>query len=260
MSGNFKSDNYIHVPGFAIVKLGLSGNELLCYSLIYGFTQDGESEFSGSLKYVASALNVTIQNAKKIIDRLVAKGLIEKREIYVQSVKFCKYVANSKGIAETTIPPLLKQQGGIAETTKGGIIETATNNTIIDNKENTIFTSSDDDVVTRAKKSEEKQCLFSSLEIAKDVKAGLAGEWYELFQKYTDDGIDIMAYFDAVYNWSDMKSVKRTRRGWIATIHEWIKRDRESGRLKMIAGTKTASERAFEEAAAEYLKEGGFYK
>lgn len=121
-------------------------------------------------------------------------------------------------------------------------------------------TPSDDGVITRAKKSEEKQCLFSSLEIAKDVKAGLTGEWYELFQKYTDEGIDIMAYFDAVYNWSDMKSVKRTRRGWIATIHEWIKRDRESGRLKMMAGAKTASERAFEEAAAEYLKEGGFYK
>ena len=34
----FKIDNYITVPGFAIIELGLSGNELLCYSLIYGLS------------------------------------------------------------------------------------------------------------------------------------------------------------------------------------------------------------------------------
>ena len=85
----FKIDNYITVPGFAIVELGLSGNELLCYSLIYGFTQDKETEFRGSLNYVASALNVTKQNAKKIIDRLIDRGLIEKREMCFSGVKFC---------------------------------------------------------------------------------------------------------------------------------------------------------------------------
>lgn len=113
---------------------------------------------------------------------------------------------------------------------------------------------------TKKGKSEEKKTLFSSLDLAKDVRAGLTGEWYELFEKYTAEGIDIMAYFNAVYLWSDKSNTKRTRRGWIATIHEWIQRDRESGRLKMIPGHKTEAELSFEAAAAEYLKEGGFYK
>ena len=55
---------------------GLSGNELLCYSLIYGFTQDKETEFRGSLNYVASALNVTKQNAKKIIQAVLNEGIV----------------------------------------------------------------------------------------------------------------------------------------------------------------------------------------
>ena len=101
----FKIENYIMVPGFAVVELGLSGNELLCYSLIYGFTQDEETEFRGSLSYVSSALNVTRQNAKKILDRLIERGLIDKHEMFFSGVKFCHYVAKRNGVAEIATGP-----------------------------------------------------------------------------------------------------------------------------------------------------------
>lgn len=74
-----------------IVDLGLSGNELIMYALIYGFSQNGEAHFHGSLNYITTAVNVTKANAKKILDRLVEKGLIKKRDVVIGGVKYCDY-------------------------------------------------------------------------------------------------------------------------------------------------------------------------
>lgn len=74
-----------------IVDLGLSGNELIMYALIYGFSQNGEAHFHGSLNYITTAINVTKANAKKILDRLVEKGLIKKRDVVIGGVKYCDY-------------------------------------------------------------------------------------------------------------------------------------------------------------------------
>lgn len=41
-----KNENFIAIQGFMVKELGLSGNELIAYALIYGFSQDNESEFS----------------------------------------------------------------------------------------------------------------------------------------------------------------------------------------------------------------------
>lgn len=129
-SKKFKRENFIQVQGFAIVDLKLSGNELLCYSLIYGFSQDRESEFAGSLSYIASALNVTKANAKAILDRLINKGLIEKRDILENGVKLCRYQINNTPVTETITPPLLKQYRPVTET-----IPNNNTNNIFDNIE-----------------------------------------------------------------------------------------------------------------------------
>ena len=51
-------NNYIVIQGWMINQLNLKGNELLCYALIYGFSQDGKSEFIGSASYIAGWLNI----------------------------------------------------------------------------------------------------------------------------------------------------------------------------------------------------------
>lgn len=53
-----KPDNYILVYGWMVTELGLKGNELFLYAIIYGFSQDGETEFSGSLRYMQEWLGV----------------------------------------------------------------------------------------------------------------------------------------------------------------------------------------------------------
>lgn len=125
-SNQFKSDNFIIIPGFAIADLKLSGNELICFSLIYGFTQDGETEFAGSLTYISSALNVTRRNAKAILDRLVDKNLVIRRSVMVNGVRLCRYQTINTPVVKTTTPLLSEQLYPVVETTTNTNTDTIT--------------------------------------------------------------------------------------------------------------------------------------
>ena len=52
-------NNFMVVFGWMITDLDLKGNELLVYSVIYGFSQDGAGEFSGSIEYLQKWTNAT---------------------------------------------------------------------------------------------------------------------------------------------------------------------------------------------------------
>lgn len=250
----FKIDNYITVPGFAIVELGLSGNELLCYSLIYGFTQDEETEFKGSLYYISSALNVTRQNAKKIIDRLIDRGLIEKREMFFSGVKFCHYVANRHGVAETATGRYQNNNGGVAETATGGVADSATN---MDNKDISIDRNKDNAdgglfqsepafetvIVTQPRRTAEPAaCLFENSRFADYEK--FAAE----FTAPEFSNVDIVYYYHAVKDWS--ASGGKKKKDWIATARNFIRGDIEKCKLhKLNDGV------VLDQEAIEYLKD-----
>ena len=71
-------EKYIHISEFMITELNLKGNELLIYAIIYGFSQDGNSFFSGSLAYLEKWTNSTKPGVLKALKKLQEKGLILK--------------------------------------------------------------------------------------------------------------------------------------------------------------------------------------
>lgn len=88
-----KNENFIAIQGFMVKELGLSGNELIAYALIYGFSQDNESEFKGSLNYVAEWLNCSKTTAFNLLNKLADDGFVKKAEKTINGVKFCNYSA-----------------------------------------------------------------------------------------------------------------------------------------------------------------------
>ena len=64
-------DNYVAIQGWMITDLNLKGNELLIYAVIYGFSQDGESQFTGSLQYLADWCNSSKESARKVVKNLL---------------------------------------------------------------------------------------------------------------------------------------------------------------------------------------------
>lgn len=76
---DMKNNNHVTICGWMINELGLTGNELLCYALIYGFSQDGESTFSGSRKYISELIGAkSLNTVDKYLQTLLEKGLITK--------------------------------------------------------------------------------------------------------------------------------------------------------------------------------------
>lgn len=80
MESKVRSENYITIQGWAVSELGLKGNDLLVYSIIYGFSQD-DNYFCGSLKYLEDWTNSSRQGILKNINYLLDRGLIEKLDI-----------------------------------------------------------------------------------------------------------------------------------------------------------------------------------
>ena len=72
-----------------VEELGLKGSELVAYALIYGFSQDGESWFTGSAQYVADWCGIARRNAINVLQKLTEKGLVEK----VRTGRGCAYRA-----------------------------------------------------------------------------------------------------------------------------------------------------------------------
>lgn len=73
-----KDNNFIAIQGWMRTKLNLKGNELLIYALIYGFSQDGNSSFKGSRKYIADWCGCSLDTVDRSLGSLMNKGLLAK--------------------------------------------------------------------------------------------------------------------------------------------------------------------------------------
>lgn len=122
-----QNEHYINIQGWMVRELGLKGNELMAYALIYGFSQDGCSVFSGSLTYVAEWLNCTKRAAINIVRSLVDKGLVERIEKVVNNVILVDYKISSQGVKNF--------QGGGEKFSGGGGEKFSPHNIDIDNIE-----------------------------------------------------------------------------------------------------------------------------
>lgn len=120
-----KNENYITIQGWMINELGLNSNELIVYSIIYGFCQDGQSEFTGSLKYLENSVNCSRPTIIKIINELIEKNLISKKQELINGVVFNRY--------KVILPVVNKFNIGSKETSLGGSKETLHNNTTNNN-------------------------------------------------------------------------------------------------------------------------------
>lgn len=130
--GKVNDENYINIMGWMVNKLHLKGNELLIYAIIYGFSQAEQQTFSGSLQYLADWTNSTKQGVMKNLKSLLDKGLIEKKDININGVKFCEYCTTElQGVYN-------KVYRGVQQSLTGGVQQSLHNNINIDNTNNNI--------------------------------------------------------------------------------------------------------------------------
>lgn len=143
-----KSTNYITIQGWMCNELNLKGNELLIYALIYGFSQDGESTFSGSRRYIAETFNISLPTVDKVIKNLLSAELIEQIKVEQNGVIFNQY--------KVSLHPIKKLYTPCKETLHNIDSNTKKDNSIIINNNTTEFLGS----VTNKKSKSKKPNLY----------------------------------------------------------------------------------------------------
>lgn len=125
-------ENYYQISGWMLNRLNLKGTELQVFAIIYGFSQDGESMFAGSLPYLCDWVGASKPTIIKALKDLVSKEYIIKDTLEINNVTFNRYKANL---------PLISDLRGSKETLLGSK-ETLHNN----NSNNNTHTLSKDNV------------------------------------------------------------------------------------------------------------------
>ena len=88
-----RSDNYMVIQGWMVGELGLKGNELLVYALIYGFSQASGQAFTGTVQYLSDWCNASKRSVLGCLKALVERGLLRKEETQGAFLKACRYWA-----------------------------------------------------------------------------------------------------------------------------------------------------------------------
>lgn len=86
-----RNEQYFKVYDW-MVQLGISGNELNLYALIYSFTKGGDFKVIAR-SYIVKRLGIVESCVKSNIKSLLDKGLIEREEVMKGNIMVCQYKA-----------------------------------------------------------------------------------------------------------------------------------------------------------------------
>jgi hypothetical protein len=100
--------NYYQVQGWMVNNLNLKGNELICYAVIYSFSQDEESKYMGGVKYLQSWINASEPTVISILDKLTSKGLIEPTTAITKTCKRIYYRVTKDSLVRGNLRNLSK--------------------------------------------------------------------------------------------------------------------------------------------------------
>ena len=242
-----KENNYITIPGFLRTRLDLKGSELIITALIYGYSQDGNSWFMGKTEYIAEWAGITDKNVLRSLKSLTEKGILEKKEMFVNNkAKRCYYRFNFE-CAEL-------QNGTVAGYQNGTVNNNIDNNIYDDNikPENEFSGFFDESQQSNTPQklrgtTEPRKCLFVNSRFAK------FDDFEKCFDKPEFEQIDILYYYHSVADWSASKG--RMQKDWIAQTRNFIRGDKEKGKLHLKPEYKAPTQRLNVAGAIEYLKD-----
>lgn len=212
--------NYYIVFRWMRTALGLSGNELNAFALVYSYSQDGQGCYYGSLAATAELLGVSVRTANYTLKNLAEKGLLIKEDNIIGGVKFCTYRPTEK------ISRVWKNFPEVGKNFPGGM-EKFSNNNKSNNKSNN--------------KIDSLSNAHARGNFVKPTVEEIAGYCAE-----RGNGIDARHFYD-YYESNGWKVGRNPMRDWKATVRNWEQRDKQSPSPKPSPRRQSTFERQQEE-------------
>ena len=151
-----RDENYIVIHGWFINRLGLKGTDLIVYAVLYGFSQDGESEFRGTVDYIADFTGASRRTVIRALQDLEEQGYVKRVERNYKEGKTNGYVCILPSSEETgggvtkCHPPCDKMSPPVCQNvTPPFIIEDKINNNINNNKKESKKVDNKEDIYKR---------------------------------------------------------------------------------------------------------------
>ena len=124
MKREINNNHYINTM-YWMWNLGLKGNEIFVYALIYGYSQSGQGKYHGTIGFIADRLSLSRSQVFRILNTLFERDLIKKTEIFVpgSNQKSIEYTVTmneyssskmTSSVAKCDTPSRIMQQPPIA--------------------------------------------------------------------------------------------------------------------------------------------------
>ena len=191
-------ENFVTIQGWMVTDLHLKGASLLIYAIIYGFSQDNSSVFSGTASYLAEWASVSVYTVYDVLKKLCQQELIEKVEKEVNGVKVCDYITKRT-------PPVVKDHHPGDKRTPPPVIKDHLDNINIYNIKDNINIKK-----TNTKKTFNKPTLEELKEYCRQQNLTIDCEYF--FDYYESNG------------W---KVSNTPMKDWKATIRNWARREKQ---------------------------------
>lgn len=220
-----KDGTYVNIQSFMVNELHLSGNALIIYAVIYGFSQDGDSWFTGSRSYLAAWCQASKSTVSRNLETLCADGLIERREHVKAGVLLVDYRAvrgaqNEQGRTQN-------EQGGMPKMGRGGVPKMSTHTIEADTLDPK---PSREHRGPRHKYGEYSNVLLTDSDMDQ-LQAEFPTDWEERIER-------LSAY---------MASTGKGYKNHLATIRNWARRDEEKNASKVPSRNEPRYEKTEEE-------------
>lgn len=216
---------YYQIQSWMTTELNLKGLEKEIFAIIHSF-QEHNQECHCSLSEFAKTTGYCRRNIVYSLEKLISNGFIEKEEIYINSLKLCKYKVSKKTSAK--IAPLVQslQEGsakialGVVQSLHGGSAKFAPNNKDIikDNNKDILETNFEHQEQANGKLTSVEFRNSRDYQYISDVYQSVYGcklpcrkqeqlmvikNWFSDIPNFTDSFELVLRYFKEKYKWAN---------------------------------------------------------
>lgn len=223
-----QKSHYTQIPNALLNHKGIS----LKAKGVWAFVNSKPDGWNYSVKGICSQTKEGRESVTAALKELETFGYLERKpsKDFKGSFTGYDYYLYDEPINEKSVnvKPVTRETSNHSKNIKSNTI---TSNKKIDvSKENFETTPPKKEVKKPVKKTTPK----TKATLFKNSEAYDQDFFFEKLKEFEDQGVDLLAYYQAIEDWNDIKETKRTSKGWIATARTWIRRDAKENKVKKI--------------------------